>query len=119
MNKEIVKQKENLVEEIYANIKDASASIVVEYRGLSVAKLSELRKQLRKELQKVSIKDRCIFTHLSTTRLLLLPTSRVTLLPHVAQAHSASVALERALRLQHSRLVKRQRLQQKSTAFVA
>ena len=49
MNKEIVKQKENLVEEIYANIKDASASIVVEYRGLSVAKLSELRKQLRKE----------------------------------------------------------------------
>ena len=49
MNKEIVKQKESLVEEIYENIKDASASILVEYRGLSVAKLSELRKQLRKE----------------------------------------------------------------------
>ena len=49
MNKEIVKQKEGLVEEIYENIKDASASILVEYRGLSVAKLSELRKQLRKE----------------------------------------------------------------------
>ena len=49
MNKEIVKQKEGLVEEIYENIKGASASILVEYRGLSVAKLSELRKQLRKE----------------------------------------------------------------------
>ena len=49
MNKEIVKQKENLVEEIYENIKDAKASIVVEYRGLSVAQLSDLRKQLRKE----------------------------------------------------------------------
>lgn len=49
MNKEIVKQKEALVEEICANLKDSTASIVVEYRGLSVAKLSELRKQLRKE----------------------------------------------------------------------
>ena len=49
MNKEIVKQKENLVEEIYANISESTASIIVEYRGLSVAKLSELRKQLRKE----------------------------------------------------------------------
>lgn len=49
MNKEIVKQKEELVEKIYADIKDAKASIVVEYRGLSVATLSELRKQLRKE----------------------------------------------------------------------
>jgi large subunit ribosomal protein L10 len=49
MNKEIVKQKEELVEKIYADIKDAKASIIVEYRGLSVATLSELRKQLRKE----------------------------------------------------------------------
>lgn len=49
MNKEIVKQKEELVEKIYADIKEAKASIIVEYRGLSVASLSELRKQLRKE----------------------------------------------------------------------
>ena len=49
MNKEIVKQKEELVEKVYEEIKDAKASIVVEYRGLSVAALSELRKQLRKE----------------------------------------------------------------------
>lgn len=49
MNKEIVKQKESLVEEIYSEIKDAKASIIVEYRGLSVAQLSDLRKQLRKE----------------------------------------------------------------------
>ena len=49
MNKEIVKQKEELVEKIYGDIKDAKASIIVEYRGLSVAALSDLRKQLRKE----------------------------------------------------------------------
>ena len=55
MNKEIVKQKEGLVEEIYENIKGASASILVEYRGLSVAKLSELRKQLRKEEATITV----------------------------------------------------------------
>ena len=49
MNKEIVKQKENLVEEIYADITGAKATIVVEYRGLTVAQISELRRQLRKE----------------------------------------------------------------------
>ena len=49
MNKEIIAKKEELVEEVYSNITNSSASIVVEYRGLSVAKLSELRNQLRKE----------------------------------------------------------------------
>ena len=49
MNKEIVKQKEGLVEEICTSLKESTATIVVEYRGLSVAKLTELRKQLRKE----------------------------------------------------------------------
>ena len=49
MNKEIVKQKESLVEEIYADLTNSKASIVVEYRGLSVAQLSDLRRQLAKE----------------------------------------------------------------------
>lgn len=55
MNKEIVKQKEILVEEICTNLKESTASIVVEYRGLSVAKLSELRKQLRKEEATITV----------------------------------------------------------------
>ena len=55
MNKEIVKQKEALVEEIYNEIKDAAASIVVEYRGLSVAQLSDLRKQLKKEEATITV----------------------------------------------------------------
>ena len=49
MNKEIVKQKESLVEEIYSDITSSKAAIVVEYRGLSVAQISDLRRQLAKE----------------------------------------------------------------------
>ena len=49
MNKDVVAQKAELVEEIYKNLTESQAAIVVEYRGLSVAKLSELRKELRKE----------------------------------------------------------------------
>ena len=49
MNKNVVAQKAELVEEIYKNLTESQAAIVVEYRGLSVAKLSELRKLLRKE----------------------------------------------------------------------
>ena len=40
MNKDVVAQKAELVEEIYKNLTESQAAIVVEYRGLSVAKLS-------------------------------------------------------------------------------
>lgn len=66
MNKEIVKQKESLVEEIYENIKDAKASIVVEYRGLSVAKLSELRKLLRKEEATITVLKNTLISRAAT-----------------------------------------------------
>ena len=60
MNKDVVAQKAELVEEIYKNLTESQAAIVVEYRGLSVAKLSELRKLLRKEDRKTN-SDRIIF----------------------------------------------------------
>ena len=47
MNQEIRKSKEAIVEELNAKFKESSAVIVVEYRGLTVAKISELRKALK------------------------------------------------------------------------
>ena len=49
MNKAIIEQKENLVCEVSEEMKSSASTIIVEYRGLSVAKLSELRKELRKQ----------------------------------------------------------------------
>ena len=49
MNKAIIEQKETLVNELSEEMKNCASTVVVEYRGLSVAKISELRKQLRKE----------------------------------------------------------------------
>lgn len=66
MNKEIVKQKENLVEEIYNTITESKASIVVEYRGLSVAQLSDLRKQLRKEEATLTVLKNTLISRAAT-----------------------------------------------------
>ena len=49
MNKAIIEQKENLVSEVSEEMKNCASTIVVEYRGLSVAKISELRRELRKQ----------------------------------------------------------------------
>lgn len=46
MNQEILKQKSDCVAEIGQNIKDSNAFIICEYRGLSVAELTKLRKSL-------------------------------------------------------------------------
>ncbi len=42
-----VELKQPIIEEISANIKDAQSVVVVDYRGLTVAEDTELRKQLR------------------------------------------------------------------------
>ena len=42
-----VELKQPIVEEISANIKDAQSVVLVDYRGLSVAEDTQLRKQLR------------------------------------------------------------------------
>ena len=42
-----VEQKKQLVEEIAEKLKNSVSTIVVDYRGLNVAEVTELRKQLR------------------------------------------------------------------------
>ena len=49
MNKSIIEQKQNLVSEVAEELKNSPSSIVVEYRGLTVEKISELRRTLREE----------------------------------------------------------------------
>lgn len=49
MNKKIVDAKKKVVKELEKEIEGSESTFIVEYRGLSVAKLAELRKELRKE----------------------------------------------------------------------
>ncbi|PLR84789.1 50S ribosomal protein L10 [Bacillus canaveralius] len=43
----VIEQKKQIVEEITDKLKTSKSTIVVDYRGLSVAEVTELRKQLR------------------------------------------------------------------------
>lgn len=49
MSAEAIKAKSALVEEIAAKLKGSQSAVVVEYRGLSVAEVTELRRNLRAE----------------------------------------------------------------------
>ncbi len=49
MNQNTLKAKEELVSKIAADVKEHQAMAIVEYRGLSVSEISDLRKQLKKE----------------------------------------------------------------------
>lgn len=49
MNKDVLAQKEADVAELSKKISDSSSVVVVEYRGLSVADITELRRALRNE----------------------------------------------------------------------
>ncbi len=49
MNQSVLEQKQSKVVEIKDKLADASSSVVVEYRGLSVAEITELRRNLRAE----------------------------------------------------------------------
>ncbi len=49
MSAEAIKAKSTLVEEINAKLQAAQSAVVVEYRGLSVAEMTELRKNLKAE----------------------------------------------------------------------
>lgn len=46
-NEKILEAKKQVVDEIAGKLKESVATIVVNYRGLSVAEVTELRKQLR------------------------------------------------------------------------
>ncbi|MFB4214176.1 50S ribosomal protein L10 [Shouchella sp. JSM 1781072] len=43
----IIEQKQQVVDEIAAKLKDSKSTVIVDYRGLNVAQVTELRKQLR------------------------------------------------------------------------
>lgn len=47
MNQEILKAKQEVVSEVVDNIKNSNAVVVVEYRGLNVAEITEMRRALR------------------------------------------------------------------------
>lgn len=47
MNQEILQAKKEVVSEVVENVKNSNAVVVVEYRGLSVAEITELRRALR------------------------------------------------------------------------
>lgn len=49
MNQAIVDSKKAVVSEIAQKMKDAQSTVVVEYRGLSVAEVTQLRRDLRAE----------------------------------------------------------------------
>lgn len=49
MNQSILQEKIELVSEVAGKLNEAAASVVVEYRGLSVAEVTELRRTLRAE----------------------------------------------------------------------
>jgi len=49
MNQEVLASKKQVVEEIENKIKNAGSMVVVEYRGLTVAEVLELRRALRAE----------------------------------------------------------------------
>ncbi|MBP1949994.1 50S ribosomal protein L10 [Virgibacillus litoralis] len=46
-NSNIIEQKQQLVQEISAKFRDSQSTLLVDYRGLDVAEVTELRKQLR------------------------------------------------------------------------
>ena len=49
MNQAVLSAKQEVVSEISSKIKDSQSTVVVEYRGLSVAEVTELRRALRAE----------------------------------------------------------------------
>ncbi|MDB4866986.1 MAG: ribosomal protein [Cohnella sp.] len=46
-NAKVIASKQQAVEEIAAKLKESSTTVVTDYRGLNVAQVTELRKQLR------------------------------------------------------------------------
>ena len=49
MNQKVLSAKQELVSEISNKIKESDSTVIVEYRGLSVAEVTELRRNLRAE----------------------------------------------------------------------
>lgn len=55
MNQSILNEKVALVKQIADTLSEATSTVIVEYRGLSVAEMNELRRALRKENVEIKI----------------------------------------------------------------
>ena len=55
MNQNVLEQKKAIVEEVSSLLKDSGSVIVAEYRGLNVAEISELKRDLLKENAKMCV----------------------------------------------------------------
>ena len=61
MNQTVLSQKQAVVSEISDKIKNSDSTVVCEYRGLSVAEVSELRKNLRAEEVELKVYKNTMF----------------------------------------------------------
>lgn len=55
MNQSVLQAKEAIVKEVVAEFKEANTVVVCEYRGLTVAQLTDLRRLLKKENAKMVV----------------------------------------------------------------
>lgn len=62
MNQDVLKQKETVVSEVTDLMKNSNAVVVCEYRGLTVAEISELRKTLREKNAKANVYKNSLVT---------------------------------------------------------
>ena len=62
MNQEVLKQKEAVVSEVTDLVKKSKAVVVCEYRGLSVADITSLRKELREKDAKANVYKNSLVT---------------------------------------------------------
>lgn len=65
MNQDVLKAKQGLINEVCEDVKASTTIVLFEYRGLSVSKLTELRRSLLKSGSKV-----CVFKTLLQRKLL-------------------------------------------------
>lgn len=62
MNQDVLKQKEAVVSEVTDLMKNSKAVVVCEYRGLSVADITSLRKELRTKNAKANVYKNSLVT---------------------------------------------------------
>ena len=65
MNQEILKSKQETVAKITESLKDCGSMTIVEYRGLTVAQISELKKSLKAVGSTFSVYKNTLFTRAS------------------------------------------------------
>ena len=65
MNQEILKSKQEIVAKIEDSLKESASMTIVEYRGLTVAQISELKKSLKAVGSSFSVYKNTLFTRAS------------------------------------------------------